>query len=180
MAHADHTIERTSMELRAEHASVLPAVVQPYEPAAEDDDFDDEEDSIGFYQRRPNEGEGCTGNGCNKITLAAGDKLENASFILAPGFSGGDDVGGNGDGDVGDACTSNTECGSGLYCEPTIFTGGYCTADCNDGASDCPSGSTCFDIGDGDPYQICFQDCVADTDCRAGYFCDGDNSCIPE
>jgi len=42
MAHADHAIERTSMELRADHASALPAPVQAYEPAAEEDDFDDE------------------------------------------------------------------------------------------------------------------------------------------
>ena len=42
MAHADHAIERTSMELRADHASALPAPVQAFDPAAEDDDFDDE------------------------------------------------------------------------------------------------------------------------------------------
>jgi len=44
MAHADHTIERTSMELRPDHASAaLPAPVQAFEPTAEDeDDFDDE------------------------------------------------------------------------------------------------------------------------------------------
>jgi len=43
MAHADHAIERTSMELRPDHASPLPAPVQAFEPVAEDeDDFDDE------------------------------------------------------------------------------------------------------------------------------------------
>jgi ribonuclease E len=42
MAHADHAIERTSMELRPDHASVLPAPTQAFEPAAEEDDFDDE------------------------------------------------------------------------------------------------------------------------------------------
>ena len=147
-----------------------------------DDDFDDVEDSIGFYQRRPNEGEGCTGNGCNKITLAAGDKLENATFILAPGFSGGDDVGGNGDGGMGDACASNNDCGSGLYCEKDGFPGGYCTASCDDNASDCPTGSTCFDIGGDTSYQICFLDCDNDSDCRSGSACDvldGIGSCIP-
>lgn len=43
MAHADHVIERTSMEIRPDHASALPASVQPYEPApVDDDEFDDE------------------------------------------------------------------------------------------------------------------------------------------
>ena len=147
-----------------------------------DGDFDDTEDSIGFYQRRPGDGEGCTGNGCNKITLAAGDTLADAAFIVSPGFSGGDDVGGNGDGFVGDGCASNSDCGSGLYCE-SGFTGGYCTADCASSSSDCPSGSTCFDIGVDDPYQICFLDCAADGDCRDGYVCDfldGVGSCISE
>ncbi len=45
MAHADHVIERTSMETRPEHAAVaLPAPLQAFEPAAEDDDFEDVED----------------------------------------------------------------------------------------------------------------------------------------
>ncbi|TAJ70343.1 MAG: ribonuclease E/G [Phenylobacterium sp.] len=42
MAHADHAIERTSMETRAEHAQPLPSATPAYEPVAEDDDFDDE------------------------------------------------------------------------------------------------------------------------------------------
>ena len=115
------------------------------------------------------------------MVLSAGDRLEGIDFLTAPGFSGGDDVGGNGDGNVGDACGSNSDCGSGLFCEGG-FTGGYCTADCVDVASDCPAGSTCFDVGGGD--QICFDDCDSDADCtRGGYICDvvdGIGSCIPE
>jgi ribonuclease E len=49
MAHADHQIERTASETRAEHAApVAQALVQPYEPSAEeafdDEAFDDEEE----------------------------------------------------------------------------------------------------------------------------------------
>jgi len=42
MAHADHAIERTSMETRADHAAPLPVPVQAFEPAAEDEHFDEE------------------------------------------------------------------------------------------------------------------------------------------
>ncbi len=42
MAHAEHVIERTSMEIRPDHLPSVTTSLQPYEPAAEDDDFDDE------------------------------------------------------------------------------------------------------------------------------------------
>jgi serine protease len=147
-----------------------------------DGDFDDPEDATGFYSATVSEdGNVCTGNGCNSLTLSAGDRFEGIDFLTAPGFNGGDDVGGNGDGRVGDACGSSSDCGSGLFCE-SGFDGGYCTADCVDVASDCPAGSTCFDVGGGD--QICFDDCDDDSDCtRGGYVCDvidGIGSCIPE
>ena len=41
LAHADHAIERTSMEARPEHAAMLAAPLQAFEPLTEDDDFDD-------------------------------------------------------------------------------------------------------------------------------------------
>jgi len=43
MAHADHVIERTSMETSPEHAQALPSATVAYAPGAEEeDDFDDE------------------------------------------------------------------------------------------------------------------------------------------
>ncbi|RAK69061.1 Rne/Rng family ribonuclease [Phenylobacterium kunshanense] len=42
MAHADHAIERTSMETSPEHAAALAAPVQGYAPPSTDDDYDDE------------------------------------------------------------------------------------------------------------------------------------------
>jgi serine protease len=145
-----------------------------------DGDFDDSEDAIGLLTRPAEEGEVCQGGQCNRFTVAAGDVLEGQDLLLIPGFKGGDDVGGNGDGAVGDACGSNSDCGNGLYCEAG-FDGGYCTADCVDVASDCPAGSTCFDVGGGS--QICFDDCDSNADCtRSGYVCDvldGIGSCIP-
>jgi ribonuclease E len=45
MSHAEHVIERTSMETRPEHAAAaLAAPAQAFDPAAEDDDFEDVED----------------------------------------------------------------------------------------------------------------------------------------
>jgi serine protease len=145
-----------------------------------DGDFDDSEDAIGLLTRPAEEGEVCQGGRCNRFQLSALDLLEGQDIFLAPGFTGGDDVGGNGDGAIGDACADNGDCGSGLYCESS-FSGGYCTANCVDVASDCPAGSTCFVVGEAT--QICFEDCAADDDCvRDGYRCDfidGVGSCIP-
>jgi len=144
-----------------------------------DGDFDDAEDAFGVLTRAAVGDEVCQGGACARITVEAGDVLEGQDFLLAPGFTGGDDVGGNGDGLVGDACGGNGDCDAGLFCEAG-FTGGYCTASCVDVASDCPAGSTCFDVGGGD--QICFADCAVDGDCgRTGYICDfvdGIGSCI--
>ena len=147
----------------------------------DDDDFDDAEDALGVLTRAAVGDEVCPGGACARITVAAGDVLEGQDFLLAPGFTGGDDVGGNGDGVVGDACGDSGDCDAGLFCEGEAFAGGYCTASCVDVASDCPAGSTCFDVGGGD--QICFADCAVDSDCaRDGYICDfvdGIGSCIP-
>jgi hypothetical protein len=41
--------------------------------------------------------------------------------------------------------------------------------------STCPSGSRCFNFGDGSGF--CFADCNAPADCVSGQ-CDGDNSCV--
>jgi serine protease len=141
--------------------------------------FDDDGDGTGFFVAPSADGTACTAAGCGHIELIVGEIYEGADFLVAPGFTGGDDVGGGGDGAVGDACAGNGDCGDGLYCEAG-FSGGYCTTDCRADADSCPAGSTCFEItGTGD--AICFLDC--DADCaRDGYVCDvvdGIGSCIP-
>jgi len=42
MAHAEHAIERTSMEIRPDHAPPLPSPIQAFEPSVADEEFDDE------------------------------------------------------------------------------------------------------------------------------------------
>ncbi|MDP2345684.1 MAG: S8 family serine peptidase [Deltaproteobacteria bacterium] len=140
--------------------------------------------NIGFFVAPAEDDSVCSSAGtCGHVIVEAGETYTGANFLVAPGFNGGDDVGGGGDAGLGDACAAPSDCGDGLYCES--FSGGYCTSDCNDSASECPDGSTCFDIGvDNEPYQICFRDCAVDADCgRAGYVCDvvaDIGSCIPE
>jgi ribonuclease E len=47
LAHAEHAIERTASETRAEHAALVQAPLQPYEPSAEDlAAFDDQDDEV--------------------------------------------------------------------------------------------------------------------------------------
>jgi serine protease len=142
--------------------------------------FDDAVDGTGFYVAPAPDGTACTAASCGHIRLVLGEVYEGADFLVAPGFTGGDDVGGGGEGGVGAPCDDNGDCGGGLYCEAT-FDGGYCTTDCYE-VEACPSGSTCFGFDDnGD--QICFLDCAVDTDCgRDSYRCDfldGVGSCIP-
>jgi hypothetical protein len=147
--------------------------------ANNDGDFDDDEDGTAIYSPK---GEGvCTTAGCGRVTLKPGDVIDDASLLMVGGFNPGTDTGaGRGDGALGGACASSSDCGDGLYCEVAFADfGGYCTTDCNGGPSECPAGSTCFNISGDDVYQICFKDCTDAADCgRDNAMCDGDGSCV--
>jgi len=112
------------------------------------------------------------------LTVEASVTLEGADFIVAPGFDVPEDDG-TGDGDVGAACASSSDCATGLYCE-LAFPGGYCTADCSLGDELCPVGSECWVLGDGE-YYVCLQTCAGAGECREadGYTCDADSTCFP-
>jgi serine protease len=144
-----------------------------------DGDFDDPEDAIGVYIP-PQEGDrACTAASCGRFEIAAGATRAGTDFLLVPGFGGGDDTGGRGDGGVGDACGSSGDCGGGLYCEKTFDPNGYCSASCS-AETACPSGSTCFDIGTNESYTMCFKNCTNNADCgRSGYVCAADGVCDP-
>jgi serine protease len=144
--------------------------------------FDDDEDGAGYFSAPAPDGTLCSGEGCGRVTLGVGDRLENADFLIASGFVPGDDTGGRGSGGLGAPCTTSGDCGDGLYCEEAFADfGGYCTTDCNNGVSECPDNGTCFDIGvENEPYRICFLSCTTDADCgRDGYVCDADSTCYP-
>ena len=68
---------------------------------------------------------------------------------------------------VGDACTTQTDCGSSMYCELSL-PDGYCTLrDCVD--RDCPDEGVCVRFSVDVSY--CMLLCESDADCRDGYRC---------
>jgi hypothetical protein len=84
---------------------------------------------------------------------------------------------------LGESCTINTECATGL-CIPehsgtgTIaWTGGSCSQECV--STPCPTGAACAVMEDGSAY--CVPACTADGDCRTGYVCASDpGGCLPD
>jgi|GEM_PF-5183550 len=84
---------------------------------------------------------------------------------------------------LGEGCTINTECATGL-CIPehsgagTIaWAGGSCSQACVSTA--CPTGAACAVMEDGSAY--CVPACTADGECRTGYVCASDpGGCLPD
>jgi hypothetical protein len=69
--------------------------------------------------------------------------------------------------DIGDACTTSSQCESGQLCDTTL-PGGYCTVkQCL--FTGCPESSLCVSFTDFDSY--CMLLCSDDSDCRDGYSC---------
>ncbi len=68
---------------------------------------------------------------------------------------------------VGDACTTNANCGSGLFCDLST-EGGYCTSSpCR--AGECPEEATCVDFGAESTF--CMRRCDDGQGCRDGLVC---------
>lgn len=93
---------------------------------------------------------------------------------------------GTGFGDIGDSCSSYSECdhGEGGFCisEGNSFKDGYCSERYCSSSSACPSGSHCYNASSGS--GVCLEDCSGDFDCRSGYDCydrdqDGTDECFP-
>ncbi len=76
---------------------------------------------------------------------------------------------------VGDACTTDVDCGDKGLCINDRYTpGGYCSQSCVPGRDEtCPSGSTCVSRGAASDVSACFRKCAKDSDCRSGYKCSG-------
>jgi len=68
---------------------------------------------------------------------------------------------------IGDSCTTNSDCGTGRICDRSQ-PDGYCTlASCD--RAECPDEAVCVDFGDQSRY--CMQKCGAFAFCRDGYVC---------
>ncbi len=69
---------------------------------------------------------------------------------------------------VGDSCSTDADCGSGLYCERSL-PGGYCTSRTCENRG-CPDEALCvrFDLDT----SFCMRACSQQDDCRADYLCD--------
>ena len=69
--------------------------------------------------------------------------------------------------EVGDECSTNTDCGTELFCDSSM-AGGYCTrTPCE--PNECPEEAVCIRFDDNSTY--CMRRCEADGDCRDGYVC---------
>ncbi|MEE2787171.1 MAG: hypothetical protein VX589_07510 [Myxococcota bacterium] len=70
--------------------------------------------------------------------------------------------------EVGDACSSDTDCGRGRICD-LASRGGYCTVTpCS--ANSCPENSVCVEFENEETF--CMALCESTKDCRNGYRCD--------
>jgi len=69
--------------------------------------------------------------------------------------------------EVGDECSTNTDCGTELFCDSSM-AGGYCTrSPCE--TNQCPEEAVCIRFDDNSTY--CMKRCDSDGDCRGGYVC---------
>lgn len=76
--------------------------------------------------------------------------------------------------DIGDECSTDTQCGTGRFCDRTS-KGGYCTvADCE--ADSCPENSVCVEFANAERYCMALCD---DGECREDYVCDEENGPAP-
>ncbi len=86
--------------------------------------------------------------------------------------------------DIGQSCSSDTDCSEFCATEREGFRDGYCTAFCNEDVA-CPDGSVCLQVSRSQ--ALCFAECdstAEERQCRAGYGCAVDISlpapvCIP-
>jgi hypothetical protein len=73
---------------------------------------------------------------------------------------------------VGDACTTNRECGAGLCLNRDFTPGGACSIGCTLGAANaCPAGTLCLPDVLGKDLPGCMRTCKGQVDCRVGYVC---------
>lgn len=73
-------------------------------------------------------------------------------------------------GPIGAACETDSDCGAGNRCQPTVPSG-YCVADCNPDKK-CPEGTLCSPLPMSRVSGVCMRACATSAECRAGYKCE--------
>jgi hypothetical protein len=79
-----------------------------------------------------------------------------------------------GDLEIGDPCTADVECRTGVCSQGTEWPGGYCSSGCSVTRQGCPPGSVCVGaVGSDDDFGTCYESCDSHADCREaeGYVC---------
>jgi hypothetical protein len=72
---------------------------------------------------------------------------------------------------IGDACTSNADCGGGVCVTRDFTPGGACSLPCQLGGDPCPAGTICVrDVVTGNQAG-CMKSCTRQADCRDDYVC---------
>jgi hypothetical protein len=105
----------------------------------------------------------CFANACTRPGYIEKDLDRDARLECVP-------VGGQGEGLVGDACTTGADCGGGDFggCLGQ-WPGGYCAIDCRAGEGTCGADSICYAFSP--TSSQCLKVCTAAADCRDGYAC---------
>ena len=81
---------------------------------------------------------------------------------------------------IGDACTTERDCGTGVCLNRDFTPGGACSLPCSIGGAACPAGSVCVDDAVGRDSPGCLPSCRSAMDCRGGYVCKTEkNSATP-
>lgn len=74
-------------------------------------------------------------------------------------------------GPIGNACSSDAECGDMYRCQITV-PGGYCVKDCGGPGAPCPEGTLCSPVPFSRVAGACMKACSSSAECRPGYACD--------
>ncbi len=138
---------------------------------------------------------GCVPDTCASLGLQCGPADNGCNSTIDCGTCSGNDIcnqgtcvpPSTGDGEIGDACTADTDCKAdpdNALSAPVCLAedaGGYCALICFGDIGfplpgvGCPAGSTCTLVTDasGTESNYCLQNCTSNSDCRIGF------SCIP-
>lgn len=72
---------------------------------------------------------------------------------------------------IGDACTTDRDCGAGVCVNRDFTPGGACSLPCVVGGAACPAGTLCVRDVIANNQPGCMKSCKRQADCRDAYVC---------